>query len=463
MCISNGVGDALMSNARWTGVPLRTLLEAAGPRPGGVEALLRGADGYTDTIPLAKALDPATLVVFEMNGEPLPRIHGYPVRLIVPGMYGEKNVKWVTGIEVVDHDVQGFYEQQGWGPDFVIPIRSRFYEPDLSQPIRLRSARRPARDRVRRRQGDLARRGQPGRRPELARGRAGVPGLELLVGDLALRVPPGDSRATTSWRRAASTLTARRSRPRIAASCRAGGRGYHRITLTGGGLRWPCSQHPAASLSEPWTLDSGNRAGRRCAARRTRRPVRADRPALRVPARAPVPRRHRTDRTRRSGRNGRAAGRHRVAGDRVRPGRLRSPTGGPASQACAPSASTARHGCWRWPSARAVRDGLANCRFEQGDALALDWPDASVDAVVASRLFTVVDGAAARWPRCHRVLRPGGRCFLAEPVVGCWARCCRWPRCAWPAGSSAPAGATGRRCGAATLAAPTHELPSSRR
>jgi DMSO/TMAO reductase YedYZ molybdopterin-dependent catalytic subunit len=126
-----------MSNARWTGVPLRTLLEAAGPRPSAVEVLLRGADGYTDTIPLAKALDPATLVVFEMNGQPLPRIHGFPARLIVPGMYGEKNVKWVTGIDVVDHDARGFYEQQGWGPDFEIPIRSRFYEPDLSDPIRL--------------------------------------------------------------------------------------------------------------------------------------------------------------------------------------------------------------------------------------------------------------------------------------------------------------------------------------
>ena len=137
MCISNGVGDALMSNARWTGLPLRSLLEAAGPRPNAVEVLLRGADGYTDTIPLEKALDPTTLVVYEMNGEPIPRIHGFPVRLIVPGMYGEKNVKWVTGIEVVDRDVLGFYEQQGWGPDFVIPVRSRIYEPDLSQPTRL--------------------------------------------------------------------------------------------------------------------------------------------------------------------------------------------------------------------------------------------------------------------------------------------------------------------------------------
>ena len=136
MCISNGVGDALMSNAQWTGVPLAALLTAAGIRPGAVEALLRGSDGYTDTIPIATALDPGTMVVYQMNGEPLPRIHGYPVRLIVPGMYGEKNVKWVTGIEIVDRDVLGFYEQQGWGPDFVIPVRSRIYEPDLSQPFR---------------------------------------------------------------------------------------------------------------------------------------------------------------------------------------------------------------------------------------------------------------------------------------------------------------------------------------
>ena len=64
---------------------------------------------------------------------------------------------------------------------------------------------------------------------------------------------------------------------------------------------------------------------------------------------------------------------------------------------------------------RAARDGVASCRFEYGDALALDWPDESVDAVVASRLFTVVDGAGAV-AELYRVLRPGGRCFVAEPA-----------------------------------------------
>ena len=65
-------------------------------------------------------------------------------------------------------------------------------------------------------------------------------------------------------------------------------------------------------------------------------------------------------------------------------------------------------------AARATAEHLTNCRFQQGDALALDWPDASVDAVIASRLFTVVDGRRAL-AEIYRVLRPGGRCVLAEP------------------------------------------------
>lgn len=64
----------------------------------------------------------------------------------------------------------------------------------------------------------------------------------------------------------------------------------------------------------------------------------------------------------------------------------------------------------------AERDGVQNCWFEEGDALTLDWPDASADAVVASRLFTVVGGAGAL-AEMYRVLRPGGRCFIAEPAA----------------------------------------------
>ncbi|MFT4039559.1 MAG: molybdopterin-dependent oxidoreductase, partial [Thermomicrobiales bacterium] len=129
MCISNQIGAGLMSNAVWTGVRLRDLLEAARPMPGAVEVFLRGADGYTDTFSFEKAMEPETIVAFAINGEPLPQRHGYPARVVVPGLFGEKNVKWVTSIEVIDHDAKGFYEQQGWGPNFEIPTRSDIFSP----------------------------------------------------------------------------------------------------------------------------------------------------------------------------------------------------------------------------------------------------------------------------------------------------------------------------------------------
>ncbi|MDQ6810251.1 MAG: molybdopterin-dependent oxidoreductase [Verrucomicrobiota bacterium] len=130
MCISNEVGAGLMSNAVWKGVPLRALLEEANVDPNGKKVLLHGVDNYTDTFPLEKAMNPTTLVVYEMNGEPLPDRHGAPARMIVPGYFGEKHVKWITRIEVTGEESTGFYEKQGWGPDFIVPTRSRFDQPD---------------------------------------------------------------------------------------------------------------------------------------------------------------------------------------------------------------------------------------------------------------------------------------------------------------------------------------------
>ncbi len=129
MCISNRIGAGLMSNAVWQGIPLRDLLAASRPLDGALEVFLSGADAYTDSFAFDKAMNPTTIVAFAMNGEPLPQRHGYPARVVVPGLYGEKNVKWVTRIEVVDYDAKGFYEQQGWGPNFVIPTRSDIFGP----------------------------------------------------------------------------------------------------------------------------------------------------------------------------------------------------------------------------------------------------------------------------------------------------------------------------------------------
>ena len=157
MCISNGLDAGLMSNAVWKGIPLRDLLDQAGVISGAARVRLQAVDNYTDTIPLEKAMEPTTLLAYEMNGVPLPHRHGYPLRAIVPGYFGEKNVKWLTRIEVTDANAKGFYEKQGWGPDFIVPTRSRIDVPDgwssfslskLTAPIeaeRHRFRRRPGR------------------------------------------------------------------------------------------------------------------------------------------------------------------------------------------------------------------------------------------------------------------------------------------------------------------------------
>src|SRR5256886_16910954 len=93
------LGAGWIRNAFWKGVPLRDLLDQAGLLSSAARVRLQGVDNYTDTIPLEKAMDPTTLLAYEMNGTPLPGRHGYPLRVIVPGYFGEKNGKWLTRIE----------------------------------------------------------------------------------------------------------------------------------------------------------------------------------------------------------------------------------------------------------------------------------------------------------------------------------------------------------------------------
>ncbi len=134
-CISNDVGDGLASNAVWRGISLRALLETVGVAGTFTKVVLHGSDNYIDTILPDKALEATTFVAWEMNGAPLSPRHGYPVRLVVPGRFGEKSVKWLTRIEVVSEDKQGFYERQGWGPTFTPQPFSRFDAPSDRQTL----------------------------------------------------------------------------------------------------------------------------------------------------------------------------------------------------------------------------------------------------------------------------------------------------------------------------------------
>src|SRR5206468_2502189 len=108
----------------------KNVIDPRGPMADARRVRLFGVDNYTDTIPLEKALDPTTILASAMNGVDLPHRHGYPLRAIVPGYFGEKHVKWLTRIELAGEDVKGLYETQGWGPDFMTPTRSRIDAPD---------------------------------------------------------------------------------------------------------------------------------------------------------------------------------------------------------------------------------------------------------------------------------------------------------------------------------------------
>lgn len=138
-CISNEVGGDLISTAIWRGVLLRDVLDRAGLKPGVVDIVFRASEGYSDSITLAKAMEDTTLVVFGMNGRSLPREHGFPVRIIVPGIYGMKNVKWLTKIEAVDHDYQGYWMVRGWSDVARIKTSSRIDVPGTATRVGLPS------------------------------------------------------------------------------------------------------------------------------------------------------------------------------------------------------------------------------------------------------------------------------------------------------------------------------------
>ncbi len=114
-------GAGAIGHAEWTGVPVRQLLLKAGVQSGAVEVLFEGADTGTEadhpepmsfarSLPLEKAMDPETLLAYRMNGETLEPIHGYPLRLFVPGWYGVASVKWLRRIEVLNKPFRGYYQ-----------------------------------------------------------------------------------------------------------------------------------------------------------------------------------------------------------------------------------------------------------------------------------------------------------------------------------------------------------------
>ena len=127
-CVSNTIGGELIGNARWTGIRLDELLAEAGVDPAATQVVGRSIDGYTCGFPIEAATDGRNaLVAFGMNGEPLPLEHGFPVRLIVPGLYGYISAtKWLTEIELTTfEDFEQYWVPRGYADRAPIKLMSR--------------------------------------------------------------------------------------------------------------------------------------------------------------------------------------------------------------------------------------------------------------------------------------------------------------------------------------------------
>ena len=132
-CVSNEVGGKLVGNALWTGVRLRDVLKMAGVHPDATQIVGRSVDDFTVGFPTAWAMDPARepMIALGMNGAPLPSDHGYPARLIIPGLYGYVSAtKWLSEIELTTWDAfDGYWVPLGWSKTGPILTQSRIDVP----------------------------------------------------------------------------------------------------------------------------------------------------------------------------------------------------------------------------------------------------------------------------------------------------------------------------------------------
>lgn len=144
-CISNLVAECqlapfgcdLISTARWRGVRLSEILNlVGGVKPGADWVATISADEYTTALPLQLAMSPDALLIYEMNGQVLPREHGYPTRILVPGRYGMKNAKWVVALRPMRREFVDWYGQRAWSREAVVKTMTRIDIPNRDARLR---------------------------------------------------------------------------------------------------------------------------------------------------------------------------------------------------------------------------------------------------------------------------------------------------------------------------------------
>jgi DMSO/TMAO reductase YedYZ molybdopterin-dependent catalytic subunit len=138
-CVSNEVGGGLVGNAIWQGVPLRDVLKMAGPSSDADMVLSQSVDGYTASTPLSALTDDGidAILAVAMNGEPLPPEHGFPVRMVVPGLYGYVSAtKWVTELKVTTFAAdEAYWTPRGYSAEAPIKFASRLDTPKSGTPV----------------------------------------------------------------------------------------------------------------------------------------------------------------------------------------------------------------------------------------------------------------------------------------------------------------------------------------
>ena len=160
-CAGNASGGTAVATAVWSGLPLAELLQQAGLKPGTSTIVFHGADSgegegvapgthFARAIPLNKAMEPATLLAYEMNGDPLPAEHGFPLRALVPGWYGMDSVKWLTRIEVLEQPFKGYFQDEKYvaigahgasRPLTRIQVNSKFLRPSEGEEVSVKTYR----------------------------------------------------------------------------------------------------------------------------------------------------------------------------------------------------------------------------------------------------------------------------------------------------------------------------------
>lgn len=128
-CIGNPVGGNLIGNPIWGGFLAQELWDRVGIKPRALQAKFTAADGYQTSVDLRWITQPEVLMAYEINGEPLPAEHGFPLRILMPGLYGQKMPKWLQRIEFIDEPFLGYWESRGWSDEASIRTHSMIRQP----------------------------------------------------------------------------------------------------------------------------------------------------------------------------------------------------------------------------------------------------------------------------------------------------------------------------------------------